>query len=51
MRAGSSSIAKLLMQRRYYDFNIRDYRQFIEKLQYIHHNPVKQGLCAAVCPR
>ncbi len=33
-------------QKRYYDFNARNYRQFVEKLHYIHHNPVKRGLCA-----
>jgi putative transposase len=33
-------------QRRYYDFNIRNYSQFVEKLLYIHRNPVKRGLCA-----
>jgi putative transposase len=32
-------------QHRYYDFNIRDYRQFLEKLRYIHRNPVRRGLC------
>lgn len=32
-------------QKRYYDLNIRNYRQFIEKLRYIHRNPVKSGLC------
>ena len=32
-------------QRRYYDFNIRDYAQFAEKLDYIHNNPVKRALC------
>jgi putative transposase len=32
-------------QKRYYDFNIRSHRQFIEKLRYIHRNPVKRGLC------
>src|ERR1700731_3752942 len=32
-------------QKRYYDFNIRDYPQFMEKLRYIHRNPVKAGLC------
>ena len=29
----------------YYDFNIRNYPQFVEKLRYLHRNPVKQGLC------
>src|SRR5260370_20035130 len=33
------------MQKRYYDFNIRNYPQFVEKLRYIHRNPVKAGLC------
>jgi putative transposase len=32
-------------QKRYYDFNVRNYEQFVEKLRYIHHNPVKRGLC------
>jgi len=32
-------------QKRYYDFNIRNYAQFVEKLRYIHCNPVKRGLC------
>jgi len=32
-------------QKRYYDFNVRDYEQFAEKLRYIHRNPVKRGLC------
>lgn len=33
-------------QKRYYDLNVRDYDQFLEKLRYIHRNPVKAGLCA-----
>ncbi|HEX3352123.1 MAG TPA: transposase [Terriglobales bacterium] len=32
-------------QKRYYDFNIRNYPQFVEKLRYVHRNPVKRGLC------
>jgi putative transposase len=32
-------------QKRYYDFNIRDYSQFQEKLRYIHRNPVARELC------
>src|SRR5436309_2555298 len=32
-------------QKRYYDFNIRNYPQFVEKMKYIHRNPVKRGLC------
>jgi hypothetical protein len=27
------------------DFNVRNYEQFVEKLRYIHRNPVKRGLC------
>jgi len=37
--------AEHFWQRRYYDFNVRTYRQFVEKLRYIHRNPVKRGLC------
>ncbi len=32
-------------QKRYYDFNVRNEAQFVEKLRYIHRNPVKRGLC------
>lgn len=32
-------------QKRYYDRNVRDEREFREKLRYIHGNPVKAGLC------
>jgi putative transposase len=32
-------------QKRYYDFNVRDHAQFVEKLHYIHWNPVKRRLC------
>jgi putative transposase len=35
-------------QKRYYDFNVRNHQQFVEKLRYIHRNPVKRGLCD--CP-
>jgi hypothetical protein len=33
-------------QKRYYDFNVRNESQFVEKLRYIYHNPAKRGLCA-----
>ena len=39
--------AEHFWQKRYYDFNVRDYDQFVEKLRYIHRNPVKRGLCEA----
>jgi putative transposase len=32
-------------QARYYDRNIRDYREFVIKLRYLHRNPVKRGHC------
>jgi putative transposase len=37
--------AEHFWQKRYYDFNIRNHRQFVEKLRYIHRNPVKRELC------
>ncbi len=33
-----------LWQKRYYDHNVRTYQSFVEKLRYIHRNPVKRGL-------
>jgi putative transposase len=33
-------------QARYYDFNVWSRGKFIEKLRYIHRNPVKHGLVA-----
>jgi putative transposase len=35
---------KQFWQRRYYDFNISSVEKYIEKVQYIHRNPVKRGL-------
>ncbi len=37
--------AEHFWQKRYYDFNVRDHQQFVEKLHYIHCNPVKRALC------
>ena len=31
-------------QRRYYDFNVWSWRKLVEKLRYMHRNPVKRGL-------
>ena len=31
-------------QKRYYDRNVRDAREFTVKLRYLHRNPVKRGL-------
>jgi putative transposase len=33
-----------LWQKRYYDHNVRTCESFVEKLRYIHRNPVKRGL-------
>lgn len=33
-------------QRRYYDFNVRSEEKRVEKLRYMHRNPVKRGLVA-----
>jgi putative transposase len=32
---------------RYYDRNVRDEREFVVKLRYLHRNPVKRGLVNA----
>jgi putative transposase len=32
-------------QKRYFDFNVRTEKKRIEKLRYIHRNPVARGLC------
>ena len=37
---GATLLAKAL-----YDFNIRNYSQLVEKLRYIHRNPVRAELC------
>ena len=37
---GATLLAKAL-----YDFNIRNYPQLVEKLRYIHRNPVRAELC------
>ena len=36
--------AGVFWQKRYYDRNVRDEREFVKKLRYIHGNPVKRGL-------
>ena len=36
--------APAFWQPRYYDFNVYSKRKYIEKLRYIHRNPVKRGL-------
>jgi len=41
----SHAPAGIFWQARYYDFNVWSERKRIEKLRYIHRNPVKRGLC------
>jgi putative transposase len=38
--------AEPFWQQRYYDFNVWSERKFVEKLRYIHRNPVTRGLVA-----
>jgi putative transposase len=51
IKAIKQSVARKLVSRgehfwqeRYYDFNVRTRKKKIEKLRYIHRNPVKRGL-------
>jgi putative transposase len=37
--------AKHFWEKRYYDFNIRNEEHFVQKLRYVHRNPVQGGLC------
>jgi putative transposase len=37
--------AGVFWQKRYYDRNVRNEREFRKKLRYAHWNPVKRGLC------
>jgi len=41
--------AEHFWQKRYYDFNVRNYRQFVEKLRYIHRNPVSPASPLLAC--
>src|ERR1700757_432564 len=44
-RLMSYALAGIFWQARYYDFNVWSERKRVEKLRYIHRNPVKRGLC------
>jgi putative transposase len=53
LKALKQSVSRRLMgdavafwQARYYDFNVPNEETRIEKLRYLHRNPVKRGLCA-----
>jgi putative transposase len=38
-----TSLQKQFWQRRYYDFNVSTSQKYVEKLRYIHRNPVNQA--------
>jgi len=44
MRLWHEEIAPHFWQPRYYDFNVFSRGKYVEKLRYIHRNPVKRGL-------
>jgi putative transposase len=41
---GETGFVGSFWQKRYYDRNVRDEREFVQKLRYLHRNPVKRGL-------
>ncbi len=41
---GTRSVPRRFWEQRFYDFNVRTERKRVEKLRYIHRNPVKRGL-------
>ena len=43
-RTWGTSNRNSFWQKRYYDRNVRDAREFAVKLRYLHRNPVKRGL-------
>jgi putative transposase len=43
----SGRMVTTFWQRRYYDFNLSSPEKALEKLNYIHNNPVKQGLASS----
>ncbi len=44
IRLWNDPLAPSFWQPRYYDFNVFTRRKYVEKLRYIHRNPVKRGL-------
>jgi putative transposase len=43
-RAGHTDMPRKFWQRRFYDFNVWSWKKKIEKLNYMHMNPVERGL-------
>ena len=44
LKGGAVEVSKHFWQKRYYDFNVWSEAKRIEKLRYMHRNPVKRGL-------
>jgi len=44
---GDEPKRRAFWQERFYDFNVRTTKKRLEKLQYMHRNPVKRGLVGA----
>ena len=44
---GTRTSAGRVWQKRFYDFNVSTSEKRVEKLRYMHRNPVKRGLVAA----
>ena len=44
MRLWDDTLPPAFWQPRYYDFNVFTWKKYVEKLRYIHRNPVKRGL-------
>jgi putative transposase len=47
MTLWATPLVRAFWQRRYYDFNVFRERKHVEKLRYMHRNPVKRGLVAS----
>jgi putative transposase len=44
MRLWEDQSPRAFWQPRYYDFSVFSEKKYVEKLRYIHRNPVKRGL-------
>src|SRR6266849_5894327 len=43
----TNELPRAFWQVRFYDFNVGTKRKYVEKLDYIHYNPVKRGLVSS----
>jgi REP element-mobilizing transposase RayT len=44
---GETPVRAAFWQTRFYDYNVRTEKKRVEKLRYMHQNPVKRGLVSA----